>query len=69
MILHAARWEVPSQTGQGLTLATIPKRPLKQGYVRDKGVQPRELTEMLSILDCEDAEGTFVFTFALPTNP
>jgi hypothetical protein len=69
MILHAARWEVPSQTGQGLTLATIPKRPLKKGYVRDEGVQTRELTEMLSILDREGVEGTFVFAFSSPTNP
>ncbi len=51
------------------TQLSPPQRPLKKGHVRDEGVQARELTDMLSILDREGVEGTFVFTFVSPTNP
>ncbi len=38
-------------------------------YVRDEGVQARELTDVLSILDGVGVDGAFVFTFVSPTSP
>jgi len=38
-------------------------------YVRDEGLQARELTEQLSILDGAGVEGAFVFTFVSPNSP
>lgn len=37
------------------------------GYVRDEGLQARELTDMLSILDHAGVDGAFVLGFASPT--
>jgi hypothetical protein len=42
---------------------------LKGEYVRDEGVQARELTDVLSILDGVGVDGAFVFTFVSPTFP
>ena len=42
---------------------------LKGEYVRDEGVQARELTDVLSILDGVGVDGAFVFTFVSPTLP
>jgi hypothetical protein len=38
-------------------------------YVRDEGLQARELTDVLSILDGVGVDGAFVFTFVSPTLP
>ena len=38
-------------------------------YVRDEGVQARELTDVLSIFDGIGVDGAFVFTFVSPTFP
>src|SRR5215469_8668217 len=48
-----------------------PHKPLQLGgaYVRDEGVQARELTDVLSILDSVGVDGAFVFTFVTPTFP
>jgi len=48
--------------------STMPLQ-LNGDYVRDEGVQARELTEVLSILDAVGVDGTFVFTFVSPTSP
>ena len=51
--------------------STMPLQPLQLNgeYVRDEGVQARELTDVLSILDGVDVDGAFVFTFVSPTSP
>ncbi len=48
-----------------------PHNPLQLNgdYVRDEGVQARELTDVLSILDGIGVDGAFVFTFVSPTFP
>ena len=38
-------------------------------YVRDEGLQARELTDQLSALDAGGVDGAFVFTFVSPTMP
>ena len=38
-------------------------------YVRDEGLQARELAEQLSVLDAAGVEGAFVFTFISPNSP
>jgi hypothetical protein len=38
-------------------------------YVRDEGLQARELTDQLGILDAAGVDGAFVFTFVSPTSP
>jgi len=38
-------------------------------YVRDEGLQARELTDQLSILDASGVYGAFVFTFVSQTSP
>ncbi len=40
---------------------------LNGDYIRDEGLQARELTDLLTILDGEGVEGAFVFTFVSPT--
>lgn len=40
---------------------------LKCGYVRDEGLQAREDADMLSELKKAGVDGTFVFTFTMPT--
>jgi hypothetical protein len=40
---------------------------LNGDYVRDEGLQARELTDVLSILDGIGVDGAFVFTFVSPT--
>ena len=42
---------------------------LNGDYIRDEGLQAREITEMLGILDSVGVEGGFVFTFVAPTSP
>jgi len=42
---------------------------LNGDYVRDEGLQARELTDVLSILDGIGVDGAFVFTFVSPTFP
>jgi hypothetical protein len=46
-----------------------PNNPLQLNgdYVRDEGLQARELTDVLSILDDIGVNGAFVFTFVSPT--
>ncbi len=39
---------------------------LKGNYVRDEGVQARELADMLHILEGAGVNGAFVFTFVAP---
>jgi hypothetical protein len=43
------------------------RRRLDGAYVRDEGVQARELTDMLGLLDGAGVDGVFVFTFVAPT--
>ncbi len=38
-------------------------------YVRDEGLQAREITDQLAILDAAGVEGAFVFTFISPNSP
>ena len=40
---------------------------LNGAYVRDEGLQARELTDVLSILESIGVDGAFVFTFVTPT--
>ncbi len=42
------------------------QRRLDRNYVRDEGLQARELTDMLTILESTGVDGTFVFTFVSP---
>jgi len=42
---------------------------LNGDYVRDEGIQARELLEILQILDAVGVDGTFVFTFVAPSLP
>ena len=44
-------------------------RQLNGEYVRDEGVQARELSEVLRIFDSVGVDGAFVFTFVSPTSP
>ncbi len=47
-----------------------PRKPptrLNGKYIRDEGVQARELVDQLSILDNISVDGAFVFTFIQPT--
>ncbi len=41
----------------------------KGDYVRDEGVQAREIVEDLTIFDGAGVNGTFVYTFVAPTSP
>lgn len=38
-------------------------------YVRDEGLQAREITEQLAILDQSKVEGAFVYSFVTPNSP
>ena len=38
-------------------------------YVRDEGLQAREIADQLGVLDAAGVEGAFVFTFVSPTSP
>jgi hypothetical protein len=38
-------------------------------YIRDEGLQARELFDQLRVLDAAGVDGAFVFTFVSPTNP
>lgn len=38
-------------------------------FVRDEGLQARELTDQLGVLDSAGVEGAFVFTFVSPNSP
>jgi hypothetical protein len=47
-----------------------PRMQLKQGnYVRDEGMQARELTDQLDVLDRAGVNGAFIMTFLSATNP
>ena len=47
-----------------------PRMQLKQGnYVRDEGMQARELTDQLGVLDRAGVNGAFIMTFLSATNP
>jgi hypothetical protein len=56
--------------GRGWTIVDH-ENPLQLNgdYVRDEGVQARELIDMLQILDDVGIDGAFVFTFVAPTLP
>ncbi len=58
--------------GRGWAIVDFSKMPAVQlngDYVRDEGLQARELTDVLSILDGVGVDGAFVFTFVSPTSP
>lgn len=44
----------------------IPPQQLDGDYVRDEGLQARELTDLLTILERARVDGAFVFTFVSP---
>jgi hypothetical protein len=56
--------------GKGWAIVDL-QNPLQLNgdYVRDEGVQARELTDVLHIFDAIGVDGTFVFTFVAPTFP
>jgi hypothetical protein len=44
--------------------------PKKDGhYIRDEGLQAREIDDQLGVLDAAGVDGAFVFTFVSPTSP
>lgn len=43
------------------------KMQLNGDYIRDEGLQARELTDLLTILEDTGVDGVFVFTFVAPT--
>ena len=45
------------------------QKQLNGDYIRDEGLQARELTDMLQILDDAGVNGAFVFTFVAPALP
>ena len=55
--------------GWGWAIADLSANPpqLKGNYVRDEGLQARELTDQLAILEDVGVDGAFVFTFVSPT--
>jgi hypothetical protein len=55
--------------GMGWAIVDFDKIPLQLNgdYVRDEGVQARELTDVLEIFDGVGVDGVFVFTFVSPT--
>ena len=55
--------------GMGWAIGDWDKTPLQLNgnYVRDEGVQARELTDALGILEGVGVDGAFVFTFVSPT--
>jgi hypothetical protein len=55
--------------GMGWAIVDFDKTPLQLNgdYVRDEGVQARELTDVLGILDGVGVNGVFVFTFVSST--
>ncbi len=57
--------------GRGWAIVDFGTMPLQLNgeYVRDEGLQARELTDVLSILDSVGVDGAFVFTFVSPTLP
>src|SRR5215467_12044797 len=57
--------------GMGWTIVDYPNNPLqlKGDYVRDEGLQARELTDVLHIFESVGVDGAFVFTFVSPTSP
>ena len=57
--------------GRGWAIVDFGTTPLQLNgeYVRDEGLQARELTDVLSILDSVGVDGAFVFTFVSPTSP
>ncbi len=62
--LLGGKLTVPSPFAE--MLKVIPK--VDGHYVRDEGVQAREVTEELAIFDSAGMEGAFVFTFVSPTS-
>ena len=57
--------------GMGWAIVDYDKTPpqLNGAYMRDEGVQAREITEQLEVLEEVGVEGAFVFTFIAPTAP
>ncbi len=47
-------------------LSVIPK--IDGHYVRDEGLQAKEIVEQLAAFDAAGVEGAFVFTFVSPTS-
>jgi hypothetical protein len=56
--------------GMGWAIADYTKTPLQLNgdYVRDEGLQARELTDLLGIVKSVGVDGAFVFTFVSPTS-
>ncbi len=54
--------------GMGWAIVDFNAMPLQLNgdYVRDEGLQARELTDVLSVLDSVGVDGAFVFTFVSP---
>jgi len=57
-----------SSLGGVAQMARIPTQ-IDGHYVRDEGLQARELTDQLGVLDAAGVDGAFVFTFVSPTSP
>jgi hypothetical protein len=57
--------------GMGWAIVDVQARPMQLNgeYVRDEGLQARELTDVLKILDDVGVDGAFVFTFVSQTFP
>jgi hypothetical protein len=57
--------------GMGWAIVDFQARPMQLNgeYARDEGLQARELTDVLRILDDVGVDGAFVFTFVSPTSP
>lgn len=55
--------------GRGWDIVDYAKMPLQLNgnYIRDEGLQARELTDQLAVLDSIGVEGAFVFCFVAPT--
>lgn len=51
-----------------MDMAHVPPR-VDDHYIRDEGLQARELADQLGVLDKAGVEGAFVFTFVSPNSP
>jgi hypothetical protein len=50
-------------------LGRFVRRRLKGDYVRDEGLQAREVVDQLHVLDSTGVDGAFIMTFVSPNNP
>jgi len=59
---------VPKLPKTFLDIAHVPPRA-NGHYIRDEGLQARELVDQLGVLDAAGVDGAFVQTFVSPNNP